>query len=210
MVVDRQARTIQMVLEEGTRHSTKLEDPSAYEVLRVRAARSCRSIPRACFRAPAPPAASASSASRSCRCARPSCRPRASRRTTRSWRSTRSSPCRWRASCSRCSASRSGASNRKDGKLAAFVLGIAVIFVLLRDHVHGGVADQGLLGAGVAVDVAAEHRARRGRRSSCWCRAPAPPISRSASRCRSGQPLAARRRSGGRVREAEGARRFVA
>ncbi len=34
MVVDRQARTIQMVLDQGTRHSTKLEDPSAYEVLR--------------------------------------------------------------------------------------------------------------------------------------------------------------------------------
>jgi LPS export ABC transporter permease LptF/LPS export ABC transporter permease LptG len=34
MVVDRQARTIQMVLEEGTRHSTKLEDPTAYEVLK--------------------------------------------------------------------------------------------------------------------------------------------------------------------------------
>ena len=31
MVIDRQARTIQMVLEDGTRHSTKLEDPSAYE-----------------------------------------------------------------------------------------------------------------------------------------------------------------------------------
>ncbi len=34
MVVDRQARTIEMVLENGTRHSTKLEDPSAYEVLK--------------------------------------------------------------------------------------------------------------------------------------------------------------------------------
>ena len=34
MVVDREARTIQMVLEEGTRHSTKLEDPTAYEVLK--------------------------------------------------------------------------------------------------------------------------------------------------------------------------------
>ena len=32
MVIDRQARTIQMVLEEGTRHSTKLEDPAFYEV----------------------------------------------------------------------------------------------------------------------------------------------------------------------------------
>ena len=28
-----QARTIQMVLEDGTRHSTKLDDPAAYEVL---------------------------------------------------------------------------------------------------------------------------------------------------------------------------------
>jgi LPS export ABC transporter permease LptG/LPS export ABC transporter permease LptF len=34
MVVDRGARTIEMVLEEGTRHSTKLEDPTAYEVLK--------------------------------------------------------------------------------------------------------------------------------------------------------------------------------
>jgi len=34
MVVDRNARTIEMVLEDGTRHSTKLEDPSAYEVVK--------------------------------------------------------------------------------------------------------------------------------------------------------------------------------
>ncbi len=34
MLVDRNARTIQMVLEEGTRHATKVQDPSAYEVLR--------------------------------------------------------------------------------------------------------------------------------------------------------------------------------
>ncbi len=33
MVIDREARTIHMVLEEGTRHTTKLEDPAAYEVL---------------------------------------------------------------------------------------------------------------------------------------------------------------------------------
>lgn len=32
MVIDRKARTIDMVLEEGTRHSTKIEDWSAYEV----------------------------------------------------------------------------------------------------------------------------------------------------------------------------------
>jgi LPS export ABC transporter permease LptF/LPS export ABC transporter permease LptG len=34
MVVDREARTIQMVLENGTRHSTKLDDPNAYQVLK--------------------------------------------------------------------------------------------------------------------------------------------------------------------------------
>jgi len=32
MIVDRSARTIQMVLEDGSRHSTKLDDPSAYQV----------------------------------------------------------------------------------------------------------------------------------------------------------------------------------
>ncbi len=36
MVVDRKAQTIEMVLEEGTRHSTKVEDPAAYEVLKFK------------------------------------------------------------------------------------------------------------------------------------------------------------------------------
>ena len=34
MVVNREAQTIHMVLEDGTRHTTKLNDPAAYEVLR--------------------------------------------------------------------------------------------------------------------------------------------------------------------------------
>ena len=34
MVIDREARTIQMLLEDGTRHRTELADPTAYEVLR--------------------------------------------------------------------------------------------------------------------------------------------------------------------------------
>jgi LPS export ABC transporter permease LptG/LPS export ABC transporter permease LptF len=34
MLVDRQARTIQMVLQNGARHTTRLDDPSAYEVLK--------------------------------------------------------------------------------------------------------------------------------------------------------------------------------
>ena len=32
MAIDREARTIHMVLEDGTRHTTKLDDPAAYEV----------------------------------------------------------------------------------------------------------------------------------------------------------------------------------
>ncbi len=34
MLVDRQAKAIQMVLEDGTRHTTRVDDPSSYEVLR--------------------------------------------------------------------------------------------------------------------------------------------------------------------------------
>ncbi len=34
MLVDRQARTIQMVLQDGARHTTRLDDPAAYEVLK--------------------------------------------------------------------------------------------------------------------------------------------------------------------------------
>ncbi len=34
MLIDRRARTIQMLLEDGTRHSTKADDPAAYEVVK--------------------------------------------------------------------------------------------------------------------------------------------------------------------------------
>jgi LPS export ABC transporter permease LptG/LPS export ABC transporter permease LptF len=34
MIVDRRARTIQMVLQDGARHTTRLDDPAAYEVLK--------------------------------------------------------------------------------------------------------------------------------------------------------------------------------
>ena len=34
MMIDRQAQTIHMVLEDGARHTTKLDDPTAYEVLK--------------------------------------------------------------------------------------------------------------------------------------------------------------------------------
>ena len=60
-----------------------------------------------------------------------------------------------------------GASNRKDGKLAAFVLGIGVIFAYYVIMFTARGADEGLLDSRVAVDVAAQHRARRRRRVRC-------------------------------------------
>ena len=100
MLVDRQARTIQMVLEDGTRHTTKLDDPTAYEVAQIpadgRVARPGKRLPaqrsgprrsRAVDRRAAPARQGAGSA-------------QGSPPTTRSWRSTRSSPSRSRASSS--------------------------------------------------------------------------------------------------------------
>ena len=55
MLVDRGQRTIQMVLTDGTRHSTSARDPDGYEVVTLRRDRRCRSIPRASSRAPARP-----------------------------------------------------------------------------------------------------------------------------------------------------------
>ena len=59
-----------------------------------------------------------------------------------------------------------GASNRKDGKLASFVLGIGVIFVYYVIMFTAEALTKGILDAGVAGDVAAEHRPRRRRRRS--------------------------------------------
>ena len=128
MVVDRQARTIQMVLEEGTRHSTKLDDPTAYEVLkfeqtivslnpesvfpRTGPARGERELTRRGAAGPRRRAAGAGHL--------------AAQR--RSWRFTRSSPMPVACFVFAVLGLALGASNRKDGKLAAFVLGIAVIF----------------------------------------------------------------------------------
>ena len=56
-----------------------------------------------------------------------------------------------------------GVSNRKDGKLASFVLGIAVIFVYYVIMFTRAGHDQGRADAGVAGDVDAQHRPGRGR-----------------------------------------------
>ena len=176
-----------MVLEDGTRHTHQARGSGGLRGAEVRAddrvAQSRERVPAHRARR----AASASCASRSCRRAPPSCRRRASRRTTRSWRSTRSSPCRWRASCSRVLGLALGASNRKDGKLAAFVLGIGVIFAYYVIMFTARGADEGRSGSRRGSSMwMPEHRPRRRRRLSCWSVARARPISRFASRCRRG------------------------
>ena len=156
-----------MVLEDGTRHRTTLEDPDR---LRGRQVRAHDPVAQPGERVPAHRARRAANASCGIeelqRARRGAAKRRASRRTTRSWRSTRSSPIPVACFVFAMLGLALGASNRKDGKLAAFVLGIARDLRLLRDHVHGAVADQGVLDPGVAVDVAAEHRARRRRRAA--------------------------------------------
>ena len=127
MVVDRQARTIQMVLEEGTRHSTKLEDPSAYEVLKFD--RTILSLnPESVFPRTGP--------------ARGERELRIEELQSRAYemQAQGMSPHRPIMEIHKkfsvpvacfvfaLLGLALGASNRKDGKLAAFVLGIAVIF----------------------------------------------------------------------------------
>ena len=127
MVVDRQARTIEMVLEEGTRHSTKLEDPAAYEVLKFN--RTILSLnPESVFPRTGP--------------ARGERELRIEELQTRAYEMQAQGISAHRpimeihkkfsvpAACFVFAllGLALGASNRKDGKLAAFVLGIAVIF----------------------------------------------------------------------------------
>ena len=127
MVVDREARTIEMVLEDGTRHSTKAEDPTAYEVLKFD--RTIVSLnPESVFPRTGP--------------ARGDRELRIEELQTRAYelQAQGISPHRPIMEIHKkfsvpmacfvfaLLGLALGASNRKDGKLAAFVLGIAVIF----------------------------------------------------------------------------------
>src|SRR5436190_2938961 len=127
MVVDRQARTIQMVLEEGTRHSTKLEDPSAYEVLKFD--QTILSLnPESVFprTGPARGERELSVEELQARVVELRAQNISPHRPIMEIHKKFSVP----VACFVFSilGLALGASNRKDGKLAAFVLGIAVIF----------------------------------------------------------------------------------
>ncbi|HUQ87928.1 MAG TPA: LPS export ABC transporter permease LptF [Vicinamibacterales bacterium] len=127
MVVDRQARTIEMVLEDGTRHSTKLEDPSAYEVLKFE--RTIVSLnPESVFprTGPARGERELSVEELQARAMEMQAQGLSPHRPIMEIHKKFSVPmaCFVFAIIGLAL----GASNRKDGKLAAFVLGIGVIF----------------------------------------------------------------------------------
>ncbi|MBY0494275.1 MAG: LPS export ABC transporter permease LptF [Cyanobacteria bacterium] len=127
MVVDRQARTIEMVLEEGTRHRTKLEDPSAYELLKFD--RTILSLnPESVFprTGPARGDRELRIEELQARAAELQIQGISPHRPIMEIHKKFSVP----VACFVFAllGLALGASNRKDGKLAAFVLGIAVIF----------------------------------------------------------------------------------
>jgi len=127
MIVDRQARTIDMVLEEGTRHSTKLEDPSFYEVSKFE--RTIVSLnPESVFprTGPARGERELSVEELQARAVELQAQGISPHRPIMEIHKKFSVP----VACFVFAVLglALGASNRKDGKLAAFVLGIAVIF----------------------------------------------------------------------------------
>jgi LPS export ABC transporter permease LptF/LPS export ABC transporter permease LptG len=127
MVVDRQARTIEMVLEEGTRHSTKLEDPTAYEVVTFKS--TILSLnPESVFprTGPARGERELRVDQLAARAAELEIQGISSHNTIMEIHRKFSVPIACFVFAILGLAL--GASNRKDGKLAAFVLGIGVIF----------------------------------------------------------------------------------
>ena len=127
MIVDRNAQTIEMVLEEGTRHSTKLDDPLAYEVLKFD--RQIVSLnPESVFPRSGPSRGNneLSLEDLSVRAAELKAQGISPHNEIMTMHQKFSVP----VACFVFTVLglALGASNRKDGKLAAFVLGIGVIF----------------------------------------------------------------------------------
>ena len=127
MVVDRQTRTIEMVLEDGTRHSTKVEDPTAYEVLKFQ--RTILSLnPESVFPRSGPSRGNneLSIEDLQVRAAELKLQGISPHNEVMTIHQKFSVP----VACFVFTVLglALGASNRKDGKLAAFVLGIGVIF----------------------------------------------------------------------------------
>ena len=127
MLVDRTARTIQMILEDGTRHATTLQDPAAYEVLRFE--RTIVSLdPESVFprQGPARGDRELSFEELNAKAEEMKAQGLSPHNEIMEMHKKFSIP----VACFVFAllGLGLGASNRKDGKLAAFVLGIAVIF----------------------------------------------------------------------------------
>jgi LPS export ABC transporter permease LptF/LPS export ABC transporter permease LptG len=128
MLVDRQAQTIQMMLQDGTRHVTSADDPSAYEVLRFQST-VVTLDPESVFprRGPAPGDREMTIAQLRERIALLEKEGVTTHNPIMEIHKKFSIP----AACFVFAVLgvALGVSNRKDGKLASLVLGIAVIFV---------------------------------------------------------------------------------
>ena len=93
-----------------------------------------------------------------------------------------------------------GATNRRDGALGSFALGLVVIFLYYMPMYLGPALTKGGLIAAVAGGLAAEHRPRRGR-------AAAVPLARPGRRSAAADPAAAWRRAAAGRQPRERARR---
>ena len=161
LLLDESKRSVQMVLVDGTQHSVNLDEPEKYEqgtfdqtMLVI--------DPESVFPRHGPDEGlHRDDDRRAARSRWPSCGSRTSIRTTRSWRGRRSYSIPAACLAFMLVALGMGVSNRRDGRLASFVLGIGVVFVywvlmyMSRGDREGRPAS---LLVRVAGDVGAEHR----------------------------------------------------
>jgi lipopolysaccharide export system permease protein len=128
MVVDRQAKTIQMVLEEGTRHTTTLADPASYEVLKFESTIVSLN-PESVFPKVGPPKGlrELRLEELSARAAEMQSEGLSAHAPIMEMHKKFSVP--FACFVFAVMGMALGASHRKDGKLASFVLGIGVIFI---------------------------------------------------------------------------------
>ena len=128
MVIDREPRTIQMVLEEGTRHTHRAGRSRRPTKWRGSRARSCRSIPRACSRARGPARGDRELSIEELHAKAEEMRAQGISPHNQVMEIHKKFSIPVACFVFALLGLALGATSRKDGKLAAFVLGIGVIF----------------------------------------------------------------------------------